>query len=78
LIRHPYPWSFIGQCYREKTARTNSAARFAFNGSVKNDVNMQIFEAARCGSLLQTNDKAQLPPEETPAGASSPFVATVS
>ena len=37
-------------------ARTYSAARIVFNRSIKNDVNMRVFEALACGSLLLTND----------------------
>ena len=37
-------------------ARTYSAARIAFNRSIRNDVNMRVFEAVACGSLLMTND----------------------
>ncbi len=39
-------------------AQTYSAARLAFNRSIKNDVNMRVFEAVACGSLLVTNDLA--------------------
>ena len=37
-------------------ARTYSAARIAFNRSIRNDVNMRVFEAVACGSMLMTND----------------------
>ncbi len=37
-------------------ARTYSAARTVFNRSIKNDVNMRVFEALAAGSLLVTND----------------------
>ncbi|MFI5461446.1 MAG: glycosyltransferase [Isosphaerales bacterium] len=56
LIRRRYPQSFIGQCCFEEMARTYSAARTAFNRSIKNDVNMRVFEALASGSLLVTND----------------------
>ena len=56
LIRRRYPNSFIGQCYFEEMARTYSAARTVFNRSIRNDVNMRVFEALACGSLLVTND----------------------
>ena len=56
LIRENFPDHFIGQCYREQMARTYSSARIAFNRSVKNDINMRVFEALACGSLLLTND----------------------
>jgi 2-polyprenyl-3-methyl-5-hydroxy-6-metoxy-1,4-benzoquinol methylase len=56
LLRRRYPNSFIGQCYFEEMAGTYSAARTVFNRSIKNDVNMRVFEALACGSLLLTND----------------------
>ncbi len=56
LIRRKYRASFIGQCYFEEMARTYSAARTVFNRSIKNDVNMRVFEALASGSLLVTND----------------------
>ncbi len=39
-------------------ARTYSASRLVFNRSIRNDVNMRVFEALACGSLLMTNDLA--------------------
>ena len=56
LIQRRYPNSFVGQCYFDDMARTYSAARIAFNRSIRNDVNMRVFEAVACGSLLLTND----------------------
>ncbi len=53
---HGIPDSFIGQGYFEEMARTYSAARIVFNRSIRNDVNMRVFEAVACGSLLLTND----------------------
>jgi GT2 family glycosyltransferase/tetratricopeptide (TPR) repeat protein/2-polyprenyl-3-methyl-5-hydroxy-6-metoxy-1,4-benzoquinol methylase len=56
LIRRRYQRTFVGQCYFAEMARTYSAARTVFNRSIKNDVNMRVFEAVACGSLLLTND----------------------
>ena len=56
LIQRRYPNSFVGQCYFDEMARTYSAARIAFNRSIRNDVNMRVFEAVACGSMLLTND----------------------
>ena len=56
VIRRRYLRTFIGQCYFEEMAKTYSSARIAFNRSIKNDVNMRVFEATACGSLLLTND----------------------
>ena len=55
-IREAFPNHFIGQCYREQMAETYSAAKIVFNRSVENDINMRVFEALACGSLLLTND----------------------
>ena len=44
--------------YFDEMARTYSAARIGFNRSISNDVNMRVFEAVACGSLLLTNDLA--------------------
>jgi len=51
-----FPNSFVGRAYFEEMARAYSAARVVFNRSVANDVNMRVFEALACGSLLLTND----------------------
>ena len=56
LIQRRYRNSFVGQCYFDDMARTYSAARIAFNRSIRNDVNMRVFEAVACGSMLMTND----------------------
>jgi len=56
VIRRRYSRTFIGQCYFEEMARTYSAARIVFNRSIKNDVNMRVFEALASGSMLMTND----------------------
>ncbi len=56
LIQRQHRSAFIGQCYFDEMARTYSAARTSFNRSIKNDVNMRVFEAVACGSLLLTND----------------------
>jgi 2-polyprenyl-3-methyl-5-hydroxy-6-metoxy-1,4-benzoquinol methylase len=58
VIGRKYLTAFIGQCYFEDMARTYSAARTSLNRSIKNDVNMRVFEAVACGSLLMTNDLA--------------------
>jgi GT2 family glycosyltransferase/tetratricopeptide (TPR) repeat protein/2-polyprenyl-3-methyl-5-hydroxy-6-metoxy-1,4-benzoquinol methylase len=55
-IRARFPRTFIGRCYFEDMARTYSASRVVFNRSIRNDVNMRVFEALASGSLLVTND----------------------
>jgi 2-polyprenyl-3-methyl-5-hydroxy-6-metoxy-1,4-benzoquinol methylase len=56
LLQAHFRNTFVGRCYFEEMARAYSAARVVFNRSVLNDVNMRVFEAAACGSLLLTND----------------------
>jgi SAM-dependent methyltransferase len=58
LLQRHYPGMFVGRLYFEEMARAYSAVRLVFNRSVRNDVNMRVFEAAACGSLLLTNDLA--------------------
>lgn len=42
--------------YFEEMAMAYSESRLVFNRSIKNDINMRVFEAVACGSLLLTND----------------------
>ena len=56
LLRRRFRTIFVGQAYFDDMARTYSASRIVFNRSVRNDVNMRVFEAVACGSLLVTND----------------------
>ncbi len=58
LIRRTYPSTFAGNAFFEDMARTYSSARTVFNRSIRNDINMRVFEALACGSLLVTNDLA--------------------
>jgi GT2 family glycosyltransferase/tetratricopeptide (TPR) repeat protein len=51
-----FPNSFVGQRYFEDMARMYSSSRLVFNRSIRNDINMRVFEALACGSLLVTND----------------------
>ena len=57
-IRSMYPRAFIGNAYGEQMARIYTAAKLVFNCAIRDDVNMRVFEAAACGSLLLTNDLA--------------------
>jgi GT2 family glycosyltransferase/tetratricopeptide (TPR) repeat protein/SAM-dependent methyltransferase len=59
LIRRRYRNVFIGNRYFEEMAKTYSAAKTVFNCSIRNDINMRVFEALACGSLLLTNDLAE-------------------
>lgn len=47
---------YIGQKFFDEMAKTFSASRIIFNRSIKNDINMRVFEAMSTGSLLVTND----------------------
>lgn len=55
-LRSRFPRAFVGQRYFDDMAKTYSASQIVFNRSVRNDVNMRVFEAMACGSLLVTND----------------------
>lgn len=55
-LQQVWPRMFIGQRYFQEMALIYSGSRLAFNRSVRNDVNMRVFEAVACGSLLLTND----------------------
>jgi 2-polyprenyl-3-methyl-5-hydroxy-6-metoxy-1,4-benzoquinol methylase len=56
LLKRHFPNTFVGQRYFDEMAQTYSASRVVFNRSIRNDVNMRVFEALACGSLLMTND----------------------
>ena len=64
LLRSRFPNVFVGQRYFEEMAQTYSASRTVFNRSIRNDVNMRVFEAVACGSLLVTNDLSDNGQEE--------------
>jgi spore maturation protein CgeB/2-polyprenyl-3-methyl-5-hydroxy-6-metoxy-1,4-benzoquinol methylase len=48
----------VDRCFLEEMALTYSRAKIVFNRSIKNDLNMRVFEAMATGSLLVT-DEAQ-------------------
>jgi GT2 family glycosyltransferase/tetratricopeptide (TPR) repeat protein/2-polyprenyl-3-methyl-5-hydroxy-6-metoxy-1,4-benzoquinol methylase len=56
LLQRHFPNTFVGQRYFEEMAQTYAATRIVFNRSIRNDVNMRVFEALASGSLLLTND----------------------
>lgn len=58
IAKH-FPNSFIGNRYFEEMAAVYSASKIVFNRSLKNDVNMRVFEGLASGSLLVTNDLAE-------------------
>ncbi len=43
------------RCFWDDMARHFSASRLVFNDALKNDLNMRVFEAMSCGSLLLTD-----------------------
>ncbi len=55
-IKNHFPNNFIGQKFFDEMAETISQGRIVFNRSVKNDLNMRLFEALSIGSLLLTNN----------------------
>jgi len=50
-----YPNNYIGHAECEKIGEIYSASKIVVNYSIKNDINMRIFEAMCAGSLLITN-----------------------
>ena len=46
----------VDRCFLEEMARTFSRSRIVFNASIKNDLNMRVFEAMATGSLLVTDE----------------------
>ncbi len=54
-LQREFPGHFVGRAYFEEMARVYSASRVVFNRSIRDDVNMRVFEAVACGSLLVTN-----------------------
>lgn len=55
-LQQTFPRTFVGNKYFEEMAQTYSASQLIFNRSLRNDVNMRVFEALSCGGLLLTND----------------------
>jgi len=55
-IQQRFPRSFIGQMGYQQMASVYSAAKIVFNGSLRDDINMRVFEGLCSGSLLITND----------------------
>lgn len=59
LLRQRFARVFVGRCYFEEMAKTYSASHIVFNRSILDDVNMRVFEALACGSMLITNDLSE-------------------
>ena len=54
-LRERYPNSFIGAADYTQLASVYGCARIGFNYSIRNDVNMRMFEVMAGGALLVTN-----------------------
>jgi SAM-dependent methyltransferase len=59
LIRSHFPRTLVSERYFAAMARAYSESRLVFNRSLRNDINMRVFEALACGSMLVTNDLAE-------------------
>ncbi len=55
LIQHRISKSFIGNRYLDEMAETYSASKIVFNRSLRDDLNMRVFEGLCSGALLLTN-----------------------
>jgi GT2 family glycosyltransferase/tetratricopeptide (TPR) repeat protein len=55
LLQQHYPNHFVGQRYFVEMAETYAGSRIVFNRSLRDDINMRVFEALASGSLLLTN-----------------------
>ncbi|MCX5715744.1 MAG: glycosyltransferase [Candidatus Omnitrophica bacterium] len=54
-LRERYPNSFIGNAPSSKINEIYSRSKIVFNYSIKNDINMRMFEALMSGAMLLTN-----------------------
>ena len=50
-----YPKSFLGIAPFTEMSQIYSASKIGFNYSIRNDINMRMFEVMSCGALLITN-----------------------
>jgi len=50
-----YPRSFLGKTPFTEMSQIYSASKIGFNYSIRNDINMRMFEVMSCGALLITN-----------------------
>lgn len=55
LIAENFELKIFTNVYGEEMAKIYSQAKIVFNYSIYNDLNMRVFEAMSCGSLLITN-----------------------
>lgn len=55
-LKTRFPNCFVGVAVGTEMAQIVSASKVVINRSIANDVNMRVFEALSCGSLLLTNN----------------------
>jgi tetratricopeptide (TPR) repeat protein len=56
LLQSEFERVYVGRAYWDHMAREFSRSRVVFNRSARGDVNLRVFEAVACGSLLITDD----------------------
>ncbi|QDU09835.1 glycosyltransferase [Gimesia aquarii] len=59
LLSEKYPHSYFGQADYREMSTIYSGAKIVFNRSLKNDINMRVFETIASGALLITNDLSE-------------------
>jgi len=59
LIQKNIPRSFLGRADYRRLGEIYSSAKIVFNSSLRDDMNMRVFEGLCSGSLLITNDLAE-------------------
>jgi len=59
LLQEHYPRSFLGRANYRQVGEIYSAAKIVFNRSLRDDINMRVFEGLCSGALLITNDLAE-------------------
>jgi len=55
ILKEKYPNSFIGALDFKKMSEVYSESRVGFNSSLKNDINMRVFEIMSCGCFVLTD-----------------------
>ena len=55
VLAHEFPNHYFGQASPNEMAKIYAETRIVFNMSIKNDINMRIFEATGSGAVLLTN-----------------------
>ena len=72
LIQEHFLNCFAGNAYFDEYARVYSQSWIGFNCSVKNDINMRVYETLGCGTLLLTNDLCDNGMDELLVSGSAP------